>query len=188
MEKVLSIKNMVCPRCITAVRQTLDELGLIVKSVELGHAVVENEDRVSNQTINKALQKHGFELIEGKDQQLVGQIKAQLIQYVQKLNQWDETPKLSDYLTEHIHQNYSSLSSVFSHSEDITLEKYLIHLKIERVKELISYDELTLSEIAFKLKYSSAAHLSNQFKQVTGMSPTDYKKASESFRKPLDEV
>ncbi|HEX6982474.1 MAG TPA: helix-turn-helix domain-containing protein [Balneolaceae bacterium] len=184
----LHIKNMVCPRCIMVVRDTLENLGFTVHEVELGRAVVSDESKVSMSTINEQLQKHGFELIQGKDQQLVEQIKALLIQYVQKLEESEEAPKLSDYLANQLHQNYSSLSSSFSQSEDITLEKYLIHLKIERVKELLSYDELTLSEIAYKLSYSSVSHLSNQFKQITGMSVTDYKKAKDSFRRPLDGI
>lgn len=179
---------MVCPRCITAVRNTMEELGFIVNEVELGRAVVESNEDVSSQQIDQALQKHGFELVQNKNRQLIERVKAQLIHYVQMLEKVDESPKLSDYLTNQIHQNYSSLSSAFSKSEDITIEKYLIHLKIERVKELLSYGELTLSEIAWTLNYSSVAHLSNQFKQITGMSPTDYTKASESFRKPLDEI
>src|SRR5699024_8440145 len=108
--------------------------------------------------------------------------------YVQNLEGLEETPKLSGYLSEKLHQNYSSLSTVFSESEQTTIEKYLIHLKIERVKEWLSYGELTLSEIAYKLNYSSVAYLSRQFKQITGLSVTDYKKARDSFRKPLDGV
>lgn len=179
---------MVCPRCVAAVKQTLEELDLTVQEVELGKAVVEDREGISNQKINEELKEQGFELIQGKDQQLVEQIKALIIQYVQKLEKWDEAPTLSNYLTENLHKNYSSLSSSFSQNEEITLEKYLIHLKIERAKELLSYNQLTLSEIAFKLNYSSVSHLSSQFKRVTGMSPTDYKKASDSFRRPLDDV
>lgn len=184
----LHIKNMVCPRCITTVSDTLESLGFTVRKTELGTAVVSGEPDISVQKIDEELQKHGFDLIQGKDQQLIEQIKALLITYVQELEEAEEVPKPSDYLTEKLHQNYSTLSSSFSQSEDITLEKYLIHLKIERVKELLSYNELTLSEIAYKLNYSSTPHLSNQFKQITGMSVTDFKKAKESFRKPLDEI
>ncbi len=179
---------MVCPRCVTAVRDTLEKLGFKIHQVELGKAVVEAEHGISAAAVDEQLQKHGFELIEGKDRQLVEQIKALLIRYVQNLEESDQITKLSDYLVEKLHQNYPSLSSAFSQSEDITIEKYLIHLKIERVKELLSYNKLTLSEIAYKLNYSSVAHLSSQFKQVTGMSPTDYKKASVSFRRFLGEV
>ena len=179
---------MVCPRCVMAVRETLEELGFSVEKVELGRAEVSSANVIKTSTVDEKLKEYGFEFIRGKDQQLVERIKTLLINYVQNLEEKDESEKLSEYLSKHLHQNYSSLSSSFSEQEDITLEKYLIHLKIERVKELLSYDEMTLSEIAFKLNYSSVGHLSNQFKQVTGMSATDYKKARESFRKPLDGI
>ncbi len=184
--KEFLIKNMVCPRCVMVVRQALEEIGFTVSEVELGRAVVTSDASVTAEEVEKKLKAYGFELIQGKDQQLVEQTKTLLIQYVQQLEAVEESPKLSDYLAENLHQNYSSLSSAFSETEEITIEKYLIHLKIERVKELLSYGELTLSEIAYKLNYSSVAYLSNQFKQITGMSPTDYKKARDSFRKPLD--
>lgn len=184
----LNIKNMVCDRCMLVVTDILEKLGLKVLHIELGRAEVENPEKISLKKINEALKKYGFELLKGKNQQLVEQIKTLLIQYVQESENKEELPNLSEYLANHIHQNYSTLSSVFSKSEDITIEKYLIHLKIERVKELLSYGELTLSEIAFKLNYSSVAHLSGQFKKTTGMSVTDYKKARDSFRQSLDKV
>jgi len=184
----LLIKNMVCPRCIMVVRETLEEMGFTVHDVELGKAVVGENNSISMNEVDNQLEEYGFELIHGKNQQLIEQIKALLISYVQQLEEKQEAPKLSKYLSEKVHQNYSSMSSAFSEQENITIEKYLIHLKIERVKELLSYDEMTLSEIAYKLNYSSVAHLSGQFKQVTGMSPTDYKKARDSFRKPLDSI
>lgn len=184
----LVIKNMVCPRCETVVRQTLEELGLEVKTVELGRAEVVLNAAISREEIGKALGEHGFELPAGEHQKLTERIKAQLINYVKGLEETEEAPNISDYLSEKLHQNYSSLSSTFSEAENITIEKYLIHLKIERVKELLSYGELTLSEIAWKLNYSSVSHLSTQFKTITGMSVTDYKKARESFRKPLDNI
>lgn len=184
----LHIKNMVCPRCVMVVRQTLEELGFEVLEVELGQAVVRAGEPVPLDRTEKKLKKYGFELIRDKNRQLVEQIKTLLIRYVQESEQSEESPKLSEYLAGELHQNYSSLSSAFSESQDTTIEKYLIHLKIERVKELLSYGEMTLSEIAYRLNYSSVAYLSNQFKQVTGMSVTDYKKARDSFRKPLDGV
>lgn len=184
----LHIRNMVCPRCVMVVRETLQKVGYEVHEVELGRAVVESDDSISSTELNEKLNEYGFELIEGKNQQLVEQIKTLLIQYVEGLEEQEEAPKLSDYLSGKLNQNYSSLSSIFSESEDTTIEKYLIHLKIERVKELLSYGELTLSEISYKLNYSSVAHLSGQFKKITGMSVTDYKKARDSFRKPLDRI
>lgn len=187
-KKELHIKNMVCPRCITVVQNTLEDIGLEVLEVELGMALIDTGEELPLDTISKRLKEHGFELIHKKDQQLIEQIKKVLIQYVQELEESEQSPKLSDYLSDQLHQNYSSLSSLFSENEEITIEKYVIHLKIERVKELLSYGEMTLSEIAYQLNYSSVAYLSNQFKQITGMSVTDYKKARDSFRKPLDKI
>ncbi|SHE61225.1 AraC-type DNA-binding protein [Fodinibius roseus] len=184
----LHIKNMVCPRCVMVVRQTLEELGFEVLEVELGQAVVQAGEPVPLDRTEEKLREYGFELIRGRNRQLVEQIKTLLIRYVQESEQSEESPKLSEYLAGELHQNYSSLSSAFSESQDTTIEKYLIHLKIERVKELLSYGEMTLSEIAYRLNYSSVAYLSNQFKQVTGMSVTDYKKARDSFRKHLDGI
>jgi len=179
---------MVCPRCIMVVEDALKELGFDVQKVELGKAKVETNDSIGSEEINKKLKEYGFELLESKNRQLVERIKTLLIKYVQDSEQKEEMPNPSDYLTEHLHQNYSVLSSNFSEAENITVEKYLIHLRIERVKELLSYGELTLSDIAYRLNYSSVAHLSNQFKKITGMSVTDYKKARDSFRKPLDGI
>lgn len=184
----LLIKNMVCPRCIMVIEDALEKLGLEVQEVQLGEAIVTADPSVSKEKINAEINKYGFELIEGRNQQLIEQIKNELIEYVKGLEETDKTPKLSKHLSKKLNQNYSSLSSVFSENEDITIEKYLIHIKIERVKELLSYGELTLSEIAWKLNYSSVSHLSNQFKNVTGMSVTDYKKARDSFRKSIDRI
>lgn len=184
----LHIKNMVCPRCEMVVRQALEELGFEVMDVELGQAVVKGDEPVSLDRVEEKLKEYGFELIRDRNRQLVEQIKTLLIRYIQESEQSEESPKLSEYLAKGLHQNYSSLSSAFSESQDTTIEKYAIHLKIERVKELLSYGEMTLSEIAYRLNYSSVAYLSNQFKQITGMSVTDYKKARDSFRKPLDGI
>lgn len=182
------IKNMVCSRCIMVVRNTLKELGMDVQHVELGKAVVKGVIDVSNEKLNKALDGLGFELLEGKDRQKTEQVKTCLIEYVKELERNDKMPKVSEFLSQKMRHNYASLSALFSEQEEITIEKYLIHLKIERVKELLSYGELTLSEIAWRLKYSSVQYLSNQFKQITGMSVTDYKKATDSFRQPLDSI
>lgn len=186
--KVIYIKNMVCPRCITAVRQTFEKLGIGVQEIELGRAVIDDDHDVLDEKLQEALREKGFALIGDRNIETVEQVKASLIAYVQNLEKWDEAPKVSDYLAEKLYQNYAALSSTFSQTEDITIEKYLIRLKIERVKELLSYGESTLSEIALRLKYSSTPHLSSQFKDVTGMSPTDFKKARNSFRKSLDQV
>lgn len=185
-EQVIFIKNMVCPRCVMVVRDTLNDLGFDVEEVELGKAVVRSADDESLSELQQALNEYGFELLQGREEQIVEQIKTRLVEYVRRSEMNKEMPKISTFLSDRLHQNYASLSSLFSKKENITIEKYLIHLRIERVKELLSYEELTLSEIAWKLNYSSVQHLSSQFKQVTGMSVTDYKKASDTFRKPLD--
>jgi len=187
-KKEFHIRNMVCPRCIMVVEDALKELGFDVQKVELGKAKVETNDSIGSEEVNKKLKEYGFELLESKNRQLVERIKTLLIKYIQDSEQEEEMPNVSEYLAENLHRNYSMLSSNFSEAEEITIEKYLIHLKIERVKELLSYGELTLSEIACRLNYSSVAHLSNQFKKITGMSVTDYKKARDSFRKPLDGI
>jgi AraC-like DNA-binding protein len=184
----LRIKNMVCSRCELVVQSTLEELGLEVTDVELGTAVVENFGISSHETVDNALKEYGFELLEEKNQKLVERIKVVLIQYVQEIEKEAKVPNVSDYLTGHLRQHYAALSATFSKAGGITIEQYVIRLKIERVRELLSYRELTLSAIAHKLSYSSVAHLSNQFKQIIGMSVTDFKKAEDSFRQPLDEI
>lgn len=184
----LKIGNMVCPRCELVIKDSLEELGITVIEIELGKAVIVPPVKISKAEINKALEQYGFKLLEGKDQELVEQIKIKLIQYVREREEANKVLNVSDYLTKHLNQNYVALSSIFSKNEGITVEKYVIRLKIERVRELLSYGKLTLSEIAHQLNYSSVAYLSNQFKQITGLTVTDYKKARESFRKPLDEI
>lgn len=184
----LHIKNMVCDRCIMVVRQTLESLGLDVVELELGRVVVESDGPLPLEDIDEELQKVGFELLRGSDQQFVERVKALLIAYVGYLEENEESPRVSDYLAERLHRSYSNISSLFSENEDSTIERYLIHLKIERVKELLSYGDMTLSEIAHQLNYSSVSHLSNQFRKITGMSVTDYKKARDTFRKSLDSI
>ncbi|HLR25970.1 MAG TPA: helix-turn-helix domain-containing protein [Fodinibius sp.] len=186
----IMIKNMVCDRCISTVRQILEDLDYRVEDVRLGKAVIqENLSKKDLTQIEEQLQKSGFDLIREPEAALVEEIKTQLIAYLQQLEESrDELPKLSEYLSRQLHRNYSDLSSRFSDFEETTVEQYFIHLKIERVKELLSYGEMTLSEIAYELNYSSVSYLSNQFKKVVGMSVTDYKKARDSFRKPLDGI
>jgi len=180
---------MVCDRCIMAVQQILEELGYPEAEVALGEAVVTQAPAEGElKKIDRELQHKGFELIREPQAALVEEVKTQLITYLQEIENSEEMPKISEYLSERLHHNYSDLSSRFSSLEETTIEQYLINLKIERVKELLSYGEMTLGEIAWKLNYSSVSYLSNQFKKVVGMSVTDYKKARDSFRKPLDSV
>ena len=173
--KTLRIKNMVCPRCIMAVEKTMEDLGYDVNDVELGlvefHEPITLDDR---NKIEAKLVKLGFEILEDKKSQTVERIKNQIIELVSKdLN--DLTITLSEYLSSKLQTEYNTLSTLFSNQESQTIEQFYILQKIEKVKELLVYDELNLSEIAYKMNYSSVSHLSNQFKKVTGLAPTHFK-------------
>ncbi len=184
----LYIKNMVCNRCIMVVNTALEELGFTPKSMALG--VVDIEGEITDQQkaiINEQLMSYGFELIDDKKSRLIEQIKTLIIDIVHHKNS-ELKENLSDLISENLHHDYSYLSNLFSEVEGTTIEKYYIAQKIEKVKELLVYGELSLSEIAFKLNYSSVAHLSSQFKKVTGLTPSHFKKIKIKKRKPLDEV
>jgi AraC family transcriptional regulator len=185
MPTTLHIKNMVCPRCIRTVSETLGGLGLSVKRVQLGEAEV-GENDIPLPEIDQALQTQGFELVQEKEEQTVARIKATLIDYLAMLETNKQPVNLSAYLSERLYASYPHLSKTFSRAENTTIEKYFILLKIERVKELLSYQELTLSEIAFRLHYSSVQALSNQFKKVTGLSVSDFRHEGSAARKSLD--
>ena len=184
----LFIKNMVCNRCIMVVQNEMDKLGISVKHITLGEVLLENElTEDQKKKIDSALTPLGFELIDDKKSRIIEKIKNSIIEIVHhKDNQAKNN--LSDLLTHELHQDYNYLSHLFSEIEGITIEKYFIAQKIERVKELLVYDELSLSEIAFQLNYSSVAYLSNQFKKVTGLTPSHFKKVKAEKRKPLDQV
>ncbi|WP_417559048.1 helix-turn-helix domain-containing protein [Mesoflavibacter zeaxanthinifaciens] len=184
----LFIKNMVCNRCIMAVKNELDKLGIEPIDVQLGEVTLEKElTTQEKEKFSKALVSLGFELIDDKKSRLIEQIKNTIIDLVHHQDNETKT-NLSDVLSEKLHHDYNYLSNLFSEVEGTTIEKYFIAQKIEKVKELLVYDELSLSEIAFRLNYSSVAYLSNQFKKVTGLSPSHFKKIREKRRKPLDEV
>ncbi len=188
--KELLIKNMVCNRCIKVVTDELEKLGLKVVNVSLGKALIENGlDNKSATKLRTALKENGFELIEDKKGQIVEQIKTLLIKLIH-YNQ-AETPLLvnySNYIAENLDIDYAYLTTLFSEEEGLTIEKFIILQKIERVKELLTYQELTLSEIAYQMDYSSVQYLSNQFRKVTGLTPTAYKQQTEKQRKTLDNV
>ncbi|UBM61205.1 helix-turn-helix domain-containing protein [Candidatus Sulfidibacterium hydrothermale] len=185
----LFIKNMVCHRCVLAVENELNRLKLKPVSVILGEAVVETEpDAVTLEKLRENLRAIGFELIDDKKSRLVEQIKTEIINYVHYDKDEEKHINFSDHLARILHHEYSYLSNLFSSVVGTTIEKYTILQRIERVKELLVYDELTLSEIAWKTGYSSVQHLSNQFKKVIGMSPTAYKKMQIHNRKALDKI
>jgi AraC-like DNA-binding protein len=184
----LFIKNMVCSRCKMVVKSELEKLGLSIISVELGevetYTVISKEQKVA---IAEKLKGFGFELIDDKKSRVIDKIKTLIIELVHQQNAQLNT-NLSDFLSSQLLQDYSSLSNLFSEVEDTTIEKYYIHQKIERVKELLLYDELTLNEIAFQMNYSSMAYLSNQFKKITGFSPSHYKELKDNKRRQIEDL
>ncbi len=186
----LAIKNMVCDRCIKVVRDELEAQGLTVSRIELGSAEVEGDlSPEQEKVVRKRLETNGFELLEDLRLVLVEHIKKLVIDEVQHLK--GNKPKhqnFSDYLSEKCGYEYSYLSHLFSSVTGQNIERYIISQKIEKVKEWLSYDQLTLSEIAWRLDYSSAAHLGNQFKKETGQTPGQFKKGAALGRKPLDRV
>jgi AraC-like DNA-binding protein len=185
----IAIKNMVCDRCIRVVRDELTALGTEVVNVELGKAII--DDAKGSPDINKVkaiLNQNGFEMLEDQKARLVDRIKTHILNliYHDQLEFLQEN--LSDSLTREVGRNYQYLSTLFSEVVGITIEKYFILQKIEHIKELLAYDELTISEIAHRLGYSSVQHLSNQFKTITGLSPSHFKRLGIHRRKPLDQV
>ena len=171
---ILLIRNMASDRCKTIVKDELNKLGIIYNSVELGEVeIIENISDKKLQLIDDALKKSGLEIIINNKSHVIEKIKEavnDLVYYPEN----ELKPNFSDYIIEKVNFDYNYLSKIFSEFEGITIEKYMIMQRIERVKELLVYDGLKLIEIAFKLQYSSVAHLSNQFKKVTGLSPYNY--------------
>ena len=180
----LLIKNMVCPRCIAAVKEVLSSEGLTVNSVSLGDAEVE-EDLSSDQcrSVAEKLQDKGFELLDDPRSQLVERIRIAVQQWVRMEK---ERPKMSDYLSRLLNKDYSTLSKLFSEVQGVTIERFAIVHRIEYAKELLCYSQLATSEIAYTLGYSSPAHLSSQFKQVTGMTPKEFRAMGQHDRVSLD--
>lgn len=182
------IKNMVCNRCKMVVKTILEKLGLHPVQVELGEVTLqENDISVIKEQLKQELQSFGFDLLDNKKTKTIEKIKNRIIDLVHNKNS-NLQITLSDYLVQELHQDYSALSNLFSQVEGITIEKYYIIQKIEKVKELLVYDELSLSEIAFQLNYSSVAYLSNQFKKVTGLTPSHFKRMQTIKRRPLEEL
>jgi len=186
----LYIKNMVCPRCIKVVREELEKLNLTPLSVKLGEVqIAESRDVIDFKKIEQALLKEGFELLEDNNAKLIESIKTTIINTIRGYKEIDlSSVTFSSLLSRELGKEYTSLSSLFSKVESITIEHYIILQKIEMAKELLTYGELTLSEIAFLLGYSSVQHLSRQFKRVTGMTASNFAKQSSSQRKPIDKL
>lgn len=189
MTTVLHIKNMVCPRCIETVQNVLHDKGFNVQSIKLGQVEIDYEP-ASEQAddLSAALQKKGFELLTDRKSKIIGQIKTEIIRLVHHSDDEILRVNLSDHLVGLIGTDYSFISHLFSAEEGTTIEKFVILQKIEKAKELLSYGELTISEIALKMGYSSAAYLSLQFKKITGITPGQYKNLQNKERKSLDAI
>ncbi|WP_441000143.1 helix-turn-helix domain-containing protein [Fodinibius sp. SL11] len=184
----LYIKYMVSLRCKMLVKEELKKIGIDCVSVSLG--MVEIKDDITEEQLkifSRNLKKSGLELLDDKRNILVEKIKSVIIEMI---HYEDEVPKVndSDYISEKLGYDYTYLSNTFSEVKGITIQQYIIMHKIERVKELLLYDELTLTEIAYKLHYSSIAHLSNQFKKVTGLTPTYFKELKGKREKNLEDL
>lgn len=179
---------MVCARCKWVVKKVLEEQRLTPRSIALGEVeLAEDPDPGQLTQLAEALSEYGFELLEDRQSRLVSQIKTAVLEYVRELD--GERPEnLSDYLVRQLHHDYSALSNLFSSVEGATIEQYYIAQRIERAKELLVYNELSINEIAWKLGYSSVAHLSTQFKKITGFTPTQFKAMGPRKRKGLEEI
>ena len=184
----LFIKNMVCNRCIKVVREELENIGFEVQEIKLGEAIVKGSSGTDFITLKESLEENGFELIDDKKARAIEKVKNVVVELIHQGEDQSINVNFSDLIAERVGLDYNYLSSLFSSLESITIERYIILQRIERVKELLVYNELTLSEIAWKTGYSSVQHLSNQFKKVTGLTPSHFKKIKEDKRRALDQV
>lgn len=180
---------MVCNRCILVVQQELDKLDIPYTKIDLGDVELKDAPAAETmQVLGERLYSLGFELLDDKKNTLVEKLKTTIIRLIHGKENTTLNTKLSVVLQEALGVEYHYLSTLFSSSEGLTIEKYVILQRIERVKELLQYDEMNLSEIADSLGYSSVQHLSQQFKKITGLTPTGYRQLKGNDRKPLDKV
>ena len=185
------IRNMFCRRCISTVEELFGQAGIPVSSVTLGEVMVTidvlDDDRLEK--LGQLLLENGFELVNDRKSRLLEQIKATVIDIIHHQDHYELKINWSVYLSERLNCDYNYLSNIFSAVNGITLERYIIRQKIEKIKEYLFYDELSLKEIAYKLGYSNQAHVSSQFKKMTGLTPSEYKKSrQEMSRTPLDSI
>ncbi|MDN3657895.1 AraC family transcriptional regulator [Ferruginibacter paludis] len=184
----LYIKNMVCSRCKMMVKAQLESMGHRPLSVDLGEVEIENElSKDQLLQLDTALKAVGFKLIDNKKSKTIEKIKNAIVELVHHSGN-DLHTNLSAFITSKIHQDYHYLSNLFSEVEGTTIEKYFIHQRIEKAKELLVYDEMTISEIADQLGYSSVAYLSNQFKKITGFTPSYFKSLKENKRRNIEDL
>lgn len=187
---ILLVKNMVCHRCLLAVEQLLAKLSIPFEKVDVGEIYLKDDLSQSNyDLLSSDLAAIGLELIDNRMSGTIEKIKHLVIKKARaEVNEKEAKMNLSSYLSQKLHHEYTYLSSLFSSIEGRTIENYFIQQRIERVKELLVYNEMTLSSIAFEMDYSSVAHLSNQFKQVTGLTPSHFKKVGSIKRKLIDQL
>ena len=182
------VKNMVCNRCVMALSGLLKELGFPASSIDLGMVELDRELTSGQMSVlAHRLKELGFELIENTPERMVERIKNAVVKLVHYSEDQPKT-NYSEFIESQLNRDYTYLSNLFSEIDGMTIERYIILQKIERVKELLAYEEYTLAEIADKMGYSSVAYLSSRFKKETGMTPSHYKQLKVKIRKPLDEV
>lgn len=183
----LFIKNMVCPRCIMAVEDVLRNQYIHVLDIKLGEVITKNDLNKSQlNRLEKELKKLGFELLNDSQQQTIEKVKSIIIDHIHYKK--EQESNFSHILSSTLSKDYSYLSKLFSATEGITIEHFVILQKTERVKELLTYNQMTLSEIAIEMGYSSVAHLSSQFKKATGLTPSQFRAQGIGLRQPLDNV
>lgn len=180
---------MVCPRCIDAVTRIMQENKLNITSIRLGKVIVkENLGDSEIKHLSNSLLESGFELLSDKRSRIANQIKSEIINIIHNNDSLDPAINISSGLSSILGIEYSQLSKLFSALQGITIEKYVILQKVEKIKELLVYNELSISEIAYKMNYSSSQHLSKQFKKTTGVTPTDFKLVLNQKRISLDKI
>jgi len=184
MSEIVLIKNMVCGRCKTTVLKLFNDANIEIESVELGKVVVKDHQNINYSSLEDSLIEKGFELMKDSSDILIEKIKVSMI----KRGTQNNTLNILSEVTKELGKNYATISKVFSRSEGITLEKYLINLKIEKVKEHIQLNDLNFTEIAYSLNYNNSSHLAKQFKNNTGITMTAYKKSEIWDRKSLDKI
>jgi AraC family transcriptional regulator len=185
--ETIHIKNMVCSCCKILLKEKFEEEGIRVHEISLGRARISYDSgSVTDKRIEQLLKRYGFSLLKNRDDKLVEEIKIAVIELIHHLNNVNSIVRKSDYLVEKLGFSYPYLSRIFSDHENKTLEKYIIQQKIERIKTMLDEDEYSLSEIAYMMDYSSVQYLSNQFRNITGVTVTQYKAGSEISPKGID--
>lgn len=180
MEKLtFNIKNMTCPSCISLLKIELENIGIEVEDLKISEATIKKPENISFEAIEQILNKHGFAFIVDDEKLIVEDVKLSVLKLIERQSRLKENIRNSDFIAQEVGRSYRALSDLFSKHEGITIEKYIIQQKIKRTKELLGEGELSLSQIAAQLGYSSVQHLSGQFKKIEGISVSDYKKEIE---------